>query len=202
MALQSKIRMMKDEYGEEEVGEEEVDEEEVPRPIPSLKKRAEELAGSSTLHGFHYVIGADRAICRRVIWFFLMLIGFSFLVHQLYASCSKLLAYEDVLNRDIIETKEQKFPAVTICNRNMLQRSLIKGTDIQTYLDHINYIGKLLYGKKLKPLETLNGSVDMEKVVKEYGHKLEDMLFLCGWKGNLCTYDQFTTRYSNIVSVI
>lgn len=174
---------------------------------PSLASRKnfgpllEEFSGYSTFHGLHYVIGNGRAIRRRLIWLMFILIGISFLTMQLVVSYKKLKSYEHVISKEINPSQKLTFPAVTICNVNMMQKFKILGTDAQLYLDQLN-VYKMLAHPQEYANKTLNSSFDIEKAVRKYGHSAHDMFRRSYWDGVPVSYLNFTTSFSYLVSIV
>lgn len=167
----------------------------------NLRQHIEEFSGNTTFHGVQFVLGADKGIFRRIFWLLLILTGVGFLTKQLVVSYQRLQSTDYVIIKDIIDTDNRlKFPAVTICNANMMEGTKINGTDAQVYLDQLNPFRKVLSLLNTTLDKTLNISFDIEKAVLRHGHKGEDMIMLCAWDGELCSHRNFTTRFSQIVS--
>ena len=158
----------------------------------NLKQHFKEFADYTTLHGLHFVFGSGGAV-RRLVWFVLVLTGLGFCTKQLIASFLMLRAHEDVISKSIVPSRQLTFPAVTICNINMMKKSLIKGKDAQVYIDNLD----VLFKRKKK----LNSTFDIQKAVEDYGHKAQDMVIACAWNGKKCSHLNFTTRFSYLVSI-
>ena len=152
----------------------------------------------TTLHGFHF-LAQPRSVVRRITWLLLMLVCFAVLGVQLRENYLKLKRYESVATTSLEHSKEVRFPAVTICNQNMLRRNSINGTEAQFYLDGLDTL-------KLRRPSTLNfahtASFDIEKVVRKAGHNLSEMIKTCSWKTQKCGPENFTVSLSFYVSVI
>ena len=147
----------------------------------------------TTLHGFHFLIDSTSAV-RRILWLLLMIVCLVAFGFQLKNSYLKLIRHDSVIAKDIELSRSLLFPAVSICNQNMLRRSKILGTDAQLYLDTID---------KLKANNTsrqINSSFDIFKAAKKAGHKLTTMMKLCSWRGQKCGPENFTFFTSPYVS--
>ncbi|XP_020894439.2 acid-sensing ion channel 2, partial [Exaiptasia diaphana] len=162
----------------------------MPNAIDKSSQLVTDFAGYSTLHGFHFVLGLHAPI-RRLLWLCLILSCVSFLVVQLVLSYQKLSAHRHVLDRDVVPSKSLTFPAFTLCNINMMKRSMIDGTDAQLYLDKLDPVKASQVVNK-----TLSSSFDLKKAVLEYGHTASEMIKLCTWNGKICSYKNFTTSFS------
>lgn len=158
----------------------------------NLRQHIEEFSGNTTFHGVQFVLGADRGILRRIFWLLLIMTGLGFLTKQLVVSYEKLREKEHVTTKEISTENRLKFPAVTICNANMLKKSKIEGTDAKVYLDQLNPFKTGLQNM------TLNKSFHVKKAVQRYGHN--DLIRDCAWDGKLCSPLNFTIRFSQRVS--
>ena len=146
-----------------------------------------DFLSNSTLHGLHIALGANTRPCRRFVWCFSILACTCFMLFQLVRSCETFLEY-----RVVYETRDEyqeslPFPAVSICNNNMMRRSRINGTDAQWYLDNFD-------PSKNRSHHMWNSSFDVEGAVRLYGHNMSDMLYDCSWeKTTKCTARDFVT---------
>ena len=156
----------------------------------------------TTLHGFHFLTDSS-SVLRRILWLLLMVVCLVILIVQIQTNYAKLQRHDSSVTKDIEFSRSLLFPAVSICNQNMLRRSKILDTDAQLYLDRIDYI-KAEYMNSTEFMREqsrqINASFDLEKVVKEAGHNLTSMLALCLWKGETCGPENFTSFVSFYVS--
>ena len=141
-----------------------------------------EFASYTTLHGFHFILGSC-SLLRRAVWAVLLVIGLAMLIMQCLYGFSKLSDHDSVTVKEQQRDKKIVFPAVTICNLNMLRRDKILGTKAQKFMDDME---SLLFGGTLNDVANETFTLDLEAVVKEAGHNLSEMLSLCAWHGRLC----------------
>jgi len=167
-------------------------------PRPPIKRLFHDFAGYTTLHGLHYVFDSGSYI-RRSIWLILILVGLGFCVGELIISYGKLSSYDYVLSKEISQSDAQTFPAVTICNKNMMKRCKIKDTNAKKYLDELNFLEMIQPNKT--SLKSNFSNFELKKAVDAYGHKIKDMIVSCSWNGEECSYLNFTKRYSYAVSI-
>lgn len=155
----------------------------------------------TTLHGFHFLLDSTSTV-RRLLWLVLMLVCLAILIITVKEKYSKLLRHESLVTKDIEHSKRLLFPAVSICNQNMLLNSKIQGTDAQLYLDGIDYLMPANPGATgtQQALSGVSSSFDIEKAVREAGHNLTAMLKFCTWRGEKCSAENFTTFVSFYVS--
>jgi hypothetical protein len=141
----------------------------------------------TTLHGFHFIFDSGTAH-RRVFWLCLMIFGFTSLFIQVFYNISRLKSNETSIRKSVEISENLQFPAITICNQNMLKRSKITGTQAQDYLDQLDELKIHLGGLEIKNVP----SFDMEKAVRESGHSIQDMISDCNFKGIKCSGKNFT----------
>ena len=153
----------------------------------------------TTLHGFHFIFDSGSLI-RRVIWVTLILLGICFLFFQFRDNYRKFRSNESIISKDIEHPDKLLYPAITLCNQNMMRKSKILGTDAQTFLDqqdHWKYevLGKGLIDKEIDP------SFNIEESVKNNSHVLSEMLKSCTWQSQPCSPANFTSSLSYMVRV-
>lgn len=155
----------------------------------------------TTLHGFHFLTDSGSVV-RRILWLLLMMVCLVILTVQVKSNYAKLQRHDSTVTKDVEPSRSLLFPAVSICNQNMLQRSKILGTDAQFYLDSIDYLkAGFMNSTEFKRAQShFNASFDIEEVVKEAGHNLTTMLTFCLWKGQICGPENFTSFISFYVS--
>ncbi|XP_032220870.1 acid-sensing ion channel 1C [Nematostella vectensis] len=139
-------------------------EDEKREPQPTM---LQDFAGYTTLHGFHFLIHPGSPF-RRFIWLLMLLGCWVALFYQLYNSVDRLLAHRIVMSRGVEQPDEIDFPAITICNQNIMRMSKINGTEAQKYLDELDDVFR-------KDIKKENVSYDAETFVNKYGHDWENM---------------------------
>lgn len=151
----------------------------------------------TTLHGFHFLFDSNSTV-RRILWLILMLACLVILALFVRENYFKLLRHESLVTKDIEHSKRLLFPAVSICNQNMLLKSKIQDTDAQLYLDGIDFLGPANPGDDdtQQASSGVRASFDIEKAVREAGHNLTAMLKFCSWRGEKCGAENFTTFVS------
>ena len=147
----------------------------------------------TTLHGFHFLSDSNSAV-RRILWLVLMIVCLAILAVNVSKNHAKLLRHDSLVTKDVEHSRKLLFPAVSICNQNMLLKSKIRGMDAQFYLDGIDDL-KTEYMR-----DRPGASFDIERTVREAGHNLSTMMKLCTWRGQKCGVENFTTFVSFYVS--
>ncbi|XP_032238531.2 acid-sensing ion channel 2 isoform X2 [Nematostella vectensis] len=149
-----------------------------------------EFSGYTTLHGFHFLVDS-YSVTRRVVWTCFIVISLGFLLYQLVNGIKNYNDRGIIMSRSVEEPNEVDFPAVTICNQNIMKKSLIIGTDAQRYLDEMNYIKA-----DLGLVNSTNERLDAEDFVRKYGHTLGEMMYGCEFKDRRCTAQDFIVSTS------
>lgn len=152
----------------------------------------------TTLHGFHFVFDSGSMI-RRIIWVTLILLGICFLFFQFRDNYRKLRSNRSVIGKDLEHSQKMLFPAITICNQNMMRKSKIMGTDAQTYLDQQDHVKAKVSGKNFLEKE-ISPDFNVEESVRKNSHNLSEMMKECSWQKQPCTTANFTTFLSFMVS--
>ena len=156
-------------------------------------KLIKDFSSYTTLHGFHFILDSG-SLWRRVLWMSLIVGGFVFLVLQIWISLQRLFAKEVVISKSIEVAKALQFPAVTICNQNMMKKSKILGTVAQDYLDQMDDIKFRFAGQKQKDVP----SFDVEDTLKKAGHQINEMVQYCTFAGvQFSVTEEFTPTMSS-----
>lgn len=148
-----------------------------------------EFASYTSLHGLHFVAGPFILI-RRILWAILLIVGTGLLVSLCIERYGKLAAKPSVTTKEQQSAKLIPFPAVTVCNLNMLRKEKIIDTEAQTYMDNL---AKVHSKEKLinESNETFN--LNLDKVVREAGHDISEMLLDCTFQQKSCSSSEFFT---------
>jgi len=150
--------------------------------IVASSELLDEFASYTTLHGFHFILGSSL-LMRRVVWAVLLVTGLAMLIVQCLFGFSKLADHDSVTVREQQRGEKITFLAVTICNLNMLRKDKILGTEAQKFMDDIESV---LFGERLNDEANETFTLDLERVVKEAGHNISEMLSLCIWQRRPC----------------
>ena len=155
--------------------------------IVASSELLDEFASYTTLHGFHFIF-ESCSLLRRLVWGALVVTGLVLLIMQCLYGFYKLADHDSVTVKGQQRDEKITFPAVTICNLNMLRKDKILGTEAQKFMDDIESV---VFGARLNDDANETFTLDLEDVVREAGHNLSQMLFLCLWHGRLCGAKDF-----------
>ena len=148
-----------------------------------------EFASYTTLHGLHFVAG-PFVLIRRILWAILLIVGAAMLISLCIERYCKLTANASVTTKEHQSGKPIPFPAVTVCNLNMLRKDKIIGTEAQTFMDNL---AKVHSEEKLINDNNETFNLDLDKIVREAGHDLSEMLLDCKFQQKPCSSNEFFT---------
>ncbi|KXJ29041.1 Acid-sensing ion channel 4 [Exaiptasia diaphana] len=152
------------------------------KPVDKEQKLIEDFGSYTTLHGFHFILDSG-SIWRRTLWVLLIIFGLGFFIAQIYINFTKLYANEFTVRKSVEVSKSLPFPAVTICNQNMMRKSQIMGTIAQDYLDQMDLLKLSVGGVKQKEVP----SFDVQKTLEKAGHQLVQMVTNCEFTKERCS---------------
>jgi hypothetical protein len=162
--------------------------------VDEQNNEPERFSSYTTLHGLKFTVLGNHPV-RRILWTIAVVLAFATFVREVHVSLDKLCKMEITLYTRVEYRRSSKFPAVSFCNKNMMRKSKINGTDSQVFLDHLDFI------RRKWNQSFSNSSFDAEKAVLQNGHLLKDILVQCQWgAGQPCTPENFTLFYSFYVS--
>ncbi|XP_077984849.1 acid-sensing ion channel 2-like [Glandiceps talaboti] len=161
----------------------------------------QDFAQKASISGMKYVGDKRSRIPRRCFWLLVVLTGAGVLIYQIVRCVSLYVTYPVSVDVNIRYAKDLPFPAVTICNMNLLRRKELENKEGQDITD----ILRLLY--PLVTEEVTNESIlenftfdsvsNLTELVYRYGHQKDDMIILCKWKGKFCSTANFTTSITD-----
>ena len=150
-----------------------------------LKELWQDFRSSSTLHGFFRASEAKFSV-RRITWLVALLAACGVLVLQLTNNIREWRKYEVLYGIEIRNSRHLPFPAVSICNQNMMRRSKILGTNGQRYLDLA-----ISERRTEEDRATPEAPFDIEEEIRAAGHQLSDMLIQCSFETKPCSAKDF-----------
>ncbi|XP_030833004.1 amiloride-sensitive sodium channel subunit beta isoform X4 [Strongylocentrotus purpuratus] len=180
-------------YSEKAYGRPDYDE----SPKEGTRKIVNEFVDNATTHGIPRVLNASRPWQSRLFWCVVTLIFAGVFLFQGSKLVQSYIARPTTTKISLITKSRLEFPAVTICNLNMLRRSMLKG-------DEYDYSGiediedpndwEALYN--LSKGSDYNNFKNFVKPTKEelrtLGHKAKDFILQCSFDTEACSYENFT----------
>lgn len=165
------------------------------------------------IHGLKFVFSPDKSKLQRVIWIMAFFLCLSLLFTWSWNRILYLMSYPAVTKIYMVWAHNMSFPAVTFCNKNVFRVSSLTKDDLY----HSGYWLDLLYHNHTVIKRSLSILKDNHKqglltlldfssytpppnyhtntteMMGRLGHQLEDMLLECRFRGENCTYKNFST---------
>ncbi|XP_048379543.1 acid-sensing ion channel 1B isoform X2 [Stegostoma tigrinum] len=170
----------------------------------------------TTLHGVRHIVCKRLSQQRRLLWFLAFLVALGLFCTWSSNRIRYLLSRPVHTKLHMIWAKNLSFPAVTICNNNMLILRRMTKSDIYLtghwlgLLDERRSVlpkaREILKDKGWKWFEKLldfshflppraSDNV-MLKLLNRLGHQIEEMVLECRFRGRLCGPHNFTTVFT------
>ncbi|XP_043939754.1 acid-sensing ion channel 1 [Protopterus annectens] len=182
----------------------------------SLQEFTRILLNHSTFHGIKYIFSGRLSCSRRIIWLLAFMISLGLLFTWSSNRLRYLLSSPVHTKVHVVYAKNLTFPAVTICNNNLLLLRRMTKSDL--YLTGY-WLGLLDEKLKVRPVarEILNDErwkwlekfLDfsfylpprdkdnvMFHLIDRLGHQIEEMLLECKFQGDLCGPHNFSTVFT------
>ena len=156
-----------------------------------IKQKWKDFVENSTLHGMHCIISSQTTF-RRIIWTLFLLVGVGYFSYQSSVLLEKYLSFPVTTKTTLELEDEPEFPAVTICNFNMLRKSVVESNNFTEVADQalMSKAGIAINDTNIdwSPFKDL----DVFEIYRQGGHQIQDMILECSWKGERCNYQNFT----------
>nr|XP_043876622.1 acid-sensing ion channel 1C-like isoform X2 [Solea senegalensis] len=168
------------------------------------------------IHGLKFIFSTDKSKPQRVIWMMAFSVCVGLLATWSWNRILYLMSYPAVTKIYMAWAHNLSFPAVTFCNKNVFRVSTVTKHDLY----HSGYWMDLMYpnhtvmerslsilkdNQKHGLLNLLDFSnytpppnyhINTTEMMGRLGHQLEDMLLECRFRGETCTYKNFSTIYT------
>ncbi|XP_037392983.1 acid-sensing ion channel 1C isoform X4 [Pygocentrus nattereri] len=169
------------------------------------------------VHGLKYVFAPDKSRARRLFWLLAIFICLGLLFTWSWNRVLYLLSYPVVTKIYMVWAHNMTFPAITLCNQNLFRVSSLTKADLYYsgyWMDimHLNHsvnkqsVAMLKHSRHRERMMQLLDFSDYNlpahyepnttEMISRLGHQLEDMLLECRFRGENCTYKNFTTIYT------
>lgn len=180
---------------------------------PTWKEISVDFITRTKIHGLKFVFSADKSKPQRVIWIMAFFVCVSLLITWSGNRILYLMSYPAITKIYMVWAHNMSFPAVTFCNKNVFRVSTLTKDDLY----HSGYWMDLMYPNHTvmeRSLSILRDShkqgllslldfnnynpqpeyrINTTEMMGRLGHQLEDMLLECKFRGETCTYKNFST---------
>lgn len=180
---------------------------------PSWKEITVDFIMRTKIHGLKFVFSPDKSKPQRVIWIMAFFVCVGLLCTWSWNRILYLMSYPAITKIYMVWAHNMSFPAVTFCNKNVFRVSTLTKDDLY----HSGYWMDLMYPNHTvmeRSLSILKDShkqgllslldfdnyapppdyrINTTEMMGRLGHQLEDMLLECRFRGETCTYKNFST---------
>ena len=150
----------------------------------------------TSLHALPLIANIKRSLyCRVTFWIATIFISLGLMLWALTAVTLQYAEKNTVLYSTQQFNERLRFPAITICNKNLYRKSVIRNAEvnISNVLLTGDYLFADIFGNNSYYNHTTHSAV---LYFNSSGHQIEQMLFHCLYAGNRCTVQSFTQRTS------
>ncbi|XP_015254446.1 PREDICTED: acid-sensing ion channel 1-like isoform X2 [Cyprinodon variegatus] len=178
-----------------------------------LKEITVSFIRRTKVHGLKFIFCPTKSKPQQLIWTLAFFLCISLLCTWSWNRILYLMSYPVVTKIYMVWAHNMSFPAVTFCNKNVFRASSMTKDDLY----HSGYWMDLMYHNHtvikrsfniikeshkpalLSLLDFQNYTpppdyfVNTTEMMGRLGHQLEDMLLGCRFRGETCTYKNFST---------
>lgn len=163
----------------------------------AIKRKWRHFIDNCTLHGIQHAINGQTKV-RSVTWSVFLLIGTGYFVHQSYSLLDRYYSYPITTKVTLKYEEEPEFPAVTICNFNILRKSYIIEEEAEDLLE-LAFSGLLGTKPNISAVDWSKfDNNNMEEVYARGGHQFYQMMKKCSWSGEKCNHRNFARSLTSM----
>ncbi|XP_033631955.1 acid-sensing ion channel 2-like isoform X1 [Asterias rubens] len=152
------------------------------------RRKWEEFGNTTTLHGMRFITNPRHNIVRKIIWACFVIGFMSTLVFVVVDSTHRYFNFNVSSIVTVKYVNDLIFPAVTICNYNLLRKSYAREIFGDTVLDSASLFRPIPEANR-SSLEDWNITDDLIRGA----HQKESMVVECKWRSSVnCTFQNFT----------
>ncbi|XP_071477753.1 acid-sensing ion channel 2-like [Diadema antillarum] len=174
--------------------------------MAAFKKGSEMLFAdfleTTTLHGIKYVFNKNHGCFRRLLWLLLVLTCDGLLLYSASLHIKDYLSHGTVEDFNTVHKSSILFPAVTICNYNVIKRSSLASSVVEKLQSAAisTSDGNFVFRWEELQLENEFENINMTEFLLTHAHQISDMIVECRWGGrrNACGPENFTRVLTNL----
>ncbi|XP_060543839.1 acid-sensing ion channel 4 isoform X2 [Pantherophis guttatus] len=172
----------------------------------------EEFASSSTLHGISHIFHHGHYTTYNFLWTMAFLASLGFLFYVYNDRMEFYFQYPHATKLEEETVHSMIFPAVTICNVNLLRFSELSGQDLYWAGEFLGFLDssdkivapqkadaevvKVLSQKLQQSKGERNLPFDFGELYNRAGHQMDQMLIKCRFGSESCNTSDFKTVYT------
>ncbi|XP_067667605.1 acid-sensing ion channel 2-like [Haliotis asinina] len=147
-----------------------------------------------TVQGLPQICDANSHTTRRVVWFLIFCGGLGFTTFNICNQISLYLSVPVNVRVEQILKNTLSFPAITICNNNIVRRSLLENLGWRDVLQ-VTYpytdFNEQLPNASISQLDISTFTPLQTSVNSSYGHTMENSIIKCDWESASCGRGDF-----------
>ena len=168
----------------------------VQRLFNSDGRRFRKFVHSTTTHGVIHIFSGKSKI-RRFLWLMLVLTSATGCLYDIAVSIRRLARGSTDTTVSVLEPDSVDFPAVTLCNLNLIRQSSLRNVsrELREFIENASYGIVYDNGHKCSEnVEIFTGPLDksISDLLWNGGHTAEDTIVRCKFKGQTCNHTDFT----------
>ena len=148
----------------------------------------------TSLHALPLIVNIKRSYYRVVFWIAIMFISLGLMFWALTAVTMQYAEKNTILYSTQHFNERLRFPAITICNKNLYRKSVIGNAEVNISNVILNeFSGYSLFADIFGNTSYYNYTTHSAALYfNNSGHQIEQILFYCLYAGNRCTTQNFT----------
>lgn len=166
----------------------------VKRLLNSDGRRFKKFVHSTTTHGVIHIFSGKSKI-RRFLWLVLVLTSASGCLYDIIESIRRLARGNTDTTVSVVEPEIVDFPAVTLCNLNLIRKSYLQSVsrELEELIDNDFYSIVYNTGQQCSN-ENISSSLNesFPDLLWNGRHTAEDIIFQCKYEGLECNHTHFT----------
>lgn len=180
-----------------------------PLSVMPSAHQLEEFASSSTLHGISHIFHHGHYTTHNLLWTMAFLASLGFLFYVYIDRVEFYFQYPHATKLEEEAVHSMIFPAVTICNINLLRFSELSGQDLYWAGEFLGFLDssdkivapqkadaevvKVLSQKLQQSKGERNLPFDFGELYDRAGHQMDQMLIKCRFGSESCNTSDFKT---------
>ena len=166
----------------------------VKRLFNSDGRRFRKFVHSTTTHGVIHIFSGKSKL-RRFFWLLLVLASASGCLYDIIESIRRLAQGNTDTTISVVEPEMVDFPAITLCNLNLIRKSYLQDVSQQLENDLGNVYDTSQGCSNGDISSSLNES--FSDLLWNGRHTAEDIIFQCKYEGQKCDHNDFTSTISS-----
>ena len=158
---------------------------------------------NTSLHALPLIVGNKRSNYRVILWIAIIFISLGLMLWALTAVTMQYAEKNTILYSTHNFNERLRFPAITICNKNLYRKSVAASVNID--VNKVVLLNQLsnnplfadIFGSNYSYLfNTTDNAAGSVSYFNNSGHQIEQMLFYCRYATSKCTTQSFMQRTS------